>query len=836
MKSFTERIDLSGADWRIKEFLDLDWMNRDTVSNTLKTQTGWIQASVPGSIAADLIRNGEIEDVFYECNSKAAEWVSQRTFAYRKEFVSPLLDKRQRAFLYFEGIDYSSEIYLNGEHLGHQENLFVPVCIEVTDVLKQGRNNVLAVIVSPAPAEYSQMGYTDRTSTMKPRMTYGWDFCPRLPHTGIWRPVYLKLTGEAAINDIQIQQSVDFLSDRAVLSYRAKITGKYAMASFQVGDISCDGKSAGTVTIEKPRLWWCNGYGEPYEYPVIFRIFDEEENILDEYRLFYGIRSLTFELNDGPNDGTGRFQIYINQKRIFASGCNWVPASIFYGTVTMGMLEQRIRLAAAAGINFLRVWGGGLIETREFYRLCARYGILVLQEFPLSSSGISNCPPEQPEYLKMLEHDGRIIVQSRRNETALAMWDGGNELTFPDFSPIDSGNITIGTIEKIVQQEDPGRYFIPSSPFGRVFSNSLSTIREKPDDQYDVHGPWEHQGLTGQHQLYNAGMSMAHTEFGTEGMTNKPVLERCAAKEHLMPVDKTNAVYRHRGSWWINTSLLEQVFPGKMSTLENIRQASQYMQYDGLRYALNADRSRKRCTMVLPWQFNEPFPEFMCTSLVDADGREKMAYSALKEVYAPYSIFVRTESTLISDHQLQAQIFCIGKANRKNLILRVTVFSMDGDALFSKNFDTAVECTGGGTLAGELDIRLEDSLYGLYLLRATLSSGEGECLAEHEELFGSGDSLKGVFDMKPPVLEIKTVNKNNHFIATVRSANKTPILFLRMMAECGSMIPVGRSCICILPGESGVLESECTTGQFSAAVEGLNVTYENIENGCHSGN
>ena len=91
-----------------------------------------------------------------------------------------------------------------------------------------------------------------------------------------------------------------------------------------------------------------------------------------------------------------------------------------------------------------------------------------------------------------------------------------------------------------VKKYDPSRYFLESSPTGRMFNNTLENIEKDPLGLHDVHGPWEHQGLTAQYTLYNAGTSLLSSEFGVEGMTNIDVLYKNMSPEHLWPPSRDN--------------------------------------------------------------------------------------------------------------------------------------------------------------------------------------------------------------------------------------------------------------------------------------------------------
>jgi beta-mannosidase len=263
-------------------------------------------------------------------------------------------------------------------------------------------------------------------------------------------------------------------------------------------------------------------------------------------------------------------------------------------------------------VNVLRVWGGGLIETTEFYELCDRLGILVWQEFSQSSSGFESVPSDDPAFVRTLAEDARAIVPRRRRHPSLALWCGGNELEADDSTP------AIAALRQVVHELDPGRGWYATSPTGDL----------------DVHGPWEHQGLRAHYEHYDSRTSILHSEFGVEGMTNRRALEALISPERRWPADRTNPVYEHLGAWWNNAPLVQEAFGGRIADVETMRRASQWLQYEGLRYAVEAQRRRwPRCSGTFPWQFNESYPNAWCTSAVDWHGEPKPAYYGVARAY-----------------------------------------------------------------------------------------------------------------------------------------------------------------------------------------------------------
>lgn len=494
------------AEWQLRGCLGDEWQWHLTKP---WDAPGWLPARVPGSVLDDLMRAGEVPDLYFERNSLAAEWVPERSWIYRTQ-----LDVAEPSVLRFEGVDHEATVFLDGAEVAHHVGAFTPFAVDVPTGA-----HLLAVVVHPAPESEPQVGETSRVRVHKPRMNYGWDFCPRLLHQGIWRPVTLFPSSE----DVAFTSSEERAQPRATLR--------------------------------------------------------------DDYRLVV----------DGEPQPI--------------KGWNWVPVDPLYGVPRPEKVERLLRLAAESGANLIRVWGGGLLETEEFYDLCDELGLAVWQEFSQSSSGIESVPSADPEFVRTLVEDARQIVPRLAAHPSLAVWCGGNELDGDDSTPV------LAALREVVRELDPERSWVATSPLGE-----------------DVHGPWEHQGLRAHYALYDEGKPcVLHSEFGVEGMTNRAAHEALISEERRWPADRTNPVYEHLGAWWNNAPLVQECFGGRIRDLETLRRASQWLQYDGLRYAVEA-RLRQGIG-VIPWQLNESYPNAWCTSSVDWHGEPKPAYYGVKRAY-----------------------------------------------------------------------------------------------------------------------------------------------------------------------------------------------------------
>lgn len=835
---------LNGSDWLMKEFVGLDWVWRDSVMPDTKDVRWWYPAKVPGSVVHDLTENGLIPDPYFECNSRMAEWASARTWVYKKEFAVPKEYKGSRIALCFEGIDYQSEIFLNGKSLGTQNGMFVPWEAAVENELNYGEKNLLAVVIEPAPAEQPQVGKTSLVHTHKSRMTYWWDFCPRLIHQGIWQDVYLKVTGRARLEDVWINST---LCGEALARVQIRVKTDnpfFCPVRVSFGNLVQTGRMEGgsytaEFEVENPRLWWCNGQGEPYEYPVAVTLYEENGAISDAYEQMYGIREIRFEKNEDTSEAKGSFLLKLNGRTVFINGYNWVPADMLYGAVEEERQAHLLGLAKRAGVNMLRVWGGGLIERDSFYRMCAEKGILVWQEFILSSSGIENRPSQEASYLEMMEQQAEIIVRKKRNHTALAVWCGGNELQEFDGTPLSDSHLLVQTLRRVVSKEDCCRKWLPTSPSGGVFLNSFDNLKGHPDELYDVHGPWEHQGMKKHYALYNAGHCRLHSEFGVEGMTNYRTLVKTTLPEHFWPANKDNPVYFHRGAWWNNEELVQESFGGVLKNAEQLRRASQYLQYEGLKYAMESNRRRAFfCSGMFPWQLNEPYPNLFCTSVVDYYGNPKPAYYGAKKVYSSWLVNAVFESAcLAGGGKLEADIYTARNlpddmaGQYAGYKATAQVWDMKGNLLWEKIWETE-KVSRRAEYMGKAECLLPQEKSGLYLLRLLLAAYAKEpetdsCrrLAENEYLFAAGDDLSAVFSLEEPDLDI--CFEKSKIRVKNRGSVAAPFIFLTK--EDGAALYWDDNYFTLLPGESKEIETEGSTEFVSRSA--LNSDWEVVYEG-----
>ncbi|MCC6729063.1 MAG: hypothetical protein IT208_06970 [Chthonomonadales bacterium] len=757
------RISLNGSDWRILGLVPTEWVwrgvgkpetNLDAIAPACPP---WLPATVPGDVQSDLLDAGELPDWRHDLQSRACEWVSQRDWVYRKEFACSPEQAAAAARLRFEGVDYGCHVFLNGHHLGDHAGTYTPFELDATGKLTAEGPNRLVIVVDHAPSEdltHGQIGWTSRIRIWKPRFAYQWDWCTRLVPLGIWEDVDLVTFDAARIVGLQVHPRADDGEENGQVHARVRVEGIRAFTGrLRLCVTAPDGTVAAAVqqgvgvesemldidvgvTIDAVRRWFPNGAGSQPLYHALAELLDEEGRVVDTEERRFGFRTVHAVANDGAPPDALPYVLEVNGVRTFIKGWNWAPIDQLYGRAHEQQYRHAIRMARDANCNLLRVWGGGLLERELFYDLCDEAGIMVWQELFHSSSGIDNEPPTDLGYIAYAREQTEQIVPRRANHPSLVIWCGGNELTTAsDQRPVTMDHPTIAAMREIVERLDPDRIFLPSSPSGPEFSASPG-LRGR---MHDVHGHWLYMGNPEHYGFYNEIDPLLHSEFGVEGAANLPTLRRTFSERYLWPPDATNAGWVHHGSWWLNRPRVEGLF-GRIEDIETFVPASQWLQAEGLRYAVEASRRRKwRTSGSMPWQYNESWPNASCTNSLDYYGMPRPAYWVMRRAYAHRLVSAAYDGLVWKPGEPWHAFVWVNVSGQEEERLTVhwTLIELAGGEIASG----AIAVTAGGGVGGAVPVaRIEAALPerpGIVLLRLDLRDGQGRSLADNEYLFST---------------------------------------------------------------------------------------------------
>ncbi len=458
----------------------------------------WHKAKVPGCVHLDLMENNLIPDPFIGRNELEVQWVEKEDWLYRKKFeIKEDFLKYSSISLEFEGIDTFSEIYLNGKKVGETDNMFISWEFNVKDFLVEGENILEVKLLSPIkvleerankyPFKLHGGDYSPRVFGRKAQYSFGWDWGPRLATSGIWKSVKLKgwdkarlldvwvpvrsLGENAQINielDIELQESIPvdiafrISHKKPVLEQRLRFTLPEGRVFLKI-----------PLTIKNPKLWFPQGYGEQNLYTLQLVLLDEKGEILDKVEERFGIRKVelfTQEDNKGES-----FIFKINNIPIFAKGANWIPADSFLPRVKEEDYKILLTRAKEAGVNMLRVWGGGIYENDIFYDLCDELGIMVWQDFMFACAEY----PDDEEFLSKVQKEAEFVIKRLRNHPSIVLWCGNNENHWGYYAKwwgerekFWGEEIYNRVLPDVCARLDLTRPYWPSSPYGGKDPNS----------------------------------------------------------------------------------------------------------------------------------------------------------------------------------------------------------------------------------------------------------------------------------------------------------------------------------------------------------------------------
>lgn len=459
----------------------------------------------------------------------------------------------------------------------------------------------------------------------------------------------------------------------------------------------CEGETqvSACIPVKEPKLWYPNGYGEQPLYDLTVRLsVNGEQTDSKTYRV--GLRTLRFEPCEDAPENSLPYRIFVNDVPIPVKGVNFTPPDHMYGAVSAKRYETLLALARKANVTLIRVWGGGVIESEIFYDLCDRLGILVWQDFIQSSSGIENTASSDEHFLELLAKTSSSAIVAKRNHPSLVIWCGGNELmAIGKVVPVDMKHKNIALLKELADKLDGDRLFLPSTASGPNCWYDGSGVK----NNHDVHGPWKYCGPD--YGYLNDQECLLLGEFGNDGMNNMSALKKIFAPENrIRTTMEENHTWAHHGQMWDTYNYRDRPLFGDIDDLETFVSVSQYMQTEGLRYAIECQMRRYPKTAGLNiWQFDEPWPNVSCTNLVDYYGDPKFAYYFVRDAYQTFHISLKHDRFVYEkDDILHAEIHVLDSGNDPCGKAAIHVRILDANENQVKAFQTDVQTLSDRTV------------------------------------------------------------------------------------------------------------------------------------------
>ncbi len=655
------KLDLTQLDWSLVGWYPYTWAwlaesRRDWYLADQRTHqcTPVIPAKLPGSVQDDLLRAGLIPDWNVAINPPLCEWVEHRHWEYFTHVTIPADWQGQRLILRADGLDYAGHILVDGQSVASFQGMMTPHEFDLSAHLQPGATQRLSIIFTEAPHEQGQIGYTSRSHLFKARYAYMWDWCPRLVPLGIWDQLALIAEGPTRLLGCLPYARYDAASKSGSLALRLEMEAPApsvvtCRARLLDGDrvvhesaqacALAPGRNEARLTVAESLAiepWYPNGLGAQKLYTLEVQI-ESASVVVGAWRGRVGFKQVTWSLCEGAPANAEPWLCRVNGKPLFLQGVNWTPVRITYGSVMREQYAARLRLYAEMGCNILRVWGGAMPEKVDFYDLCDELGLMVWQEFPLSSSGGDNLPPDDPQALADLAQIAASYIWRRGGHVSHLLWAGGNELARLDGrnTPIDESHPAIRLMAGVVAHLDPGKRFVSSSPSGPNFSYDPAYANQGL--HHDTHGPWTIPGTMDEWKAHWDGHdAMLVSEVGAPGCSSAEIIRRYAGDLNPWPPAMDNPLWRYRQPWWLLWDRLAPTrgFDASRDELERFVAESQAEQAEALAHmAASCKRRYPRCGGVMIWMGHDCYPCLSNTSIVDYDGTPKPAATALARVF-----------------------------------------------------------------------------------------------------------------------------------------------------------------------------------------------------------
>ena len=768
----------------------------------------WLEASVPGDVHTDLLKNGLIEDPFYRLNEHDLQWIDKTDWEYKTEFnLSKKNINSHSLSLDFQGIDTYSSIYLNDSLIVTTDNMFIGKTVDIKKFAKLGKNKLYVKLYSPINkgvklhdslgydissfnandlAEIGKVEGNKRVSvfTRKAPYHYGWDWGPRLVTSGIWQPINIKTWNYFNIEDLYIRQKS--------LNKSANLVAEIELESYleideMISEIYVDNQKVSTdliyvnkginkieipFKIKDYELWWPNGMGNQNMYEIKVKLQSNNNFVTTSKRI--GLREINLVTSE---DSIGNnFYFEVNKKPVFMKGVNYIPQDVFLNRVSDDKYEELLNSAVDANMNMIRVWGGGIYENEIFYNLCDEKGLLVWQDFMFACAMY----PGDEEFLKSVEQEAEFNVKRLRGHPSIALWCGNNEVrsawknwgwekdVIENQSPEIANEISKAyddvfhkILPKVVNNLDNSTAYWPSSP-GSTLSGGTESYTSGDAHYWGVW--WGKENF----ESYNQKVPRFMSEFGFQSFPEFSSVDKYTNESDYSIYSEV--MKSHQRSSIGNSTVEDYMlrYYNKPNSFKGYLYVSQILQAYGVSMGMEAHRRNKGYSMgSLYWQLNDCWPVASWSS-IDYFGKWKALHYSTKKAFQPVLI-----SFFKSDSEIELHIIS-DLLESKDVDLNLKVLSFSGEVLYEINKKYLLQ--QNSTIKAEsLSIEWLNKNFdpNSSLLVASLFSNEIE-ISNNNYYLSEFKDIK----LTKPLIEYKIVELINTFEVSLTSKNLVKNVFV----------------------------------------------------------
>ena len=380
---------------------------------------------------------------------------------YRKTFKLDEEDLNKNVRITFDGVYMDSQVYVNGQLVGHYPNGYNQFSYDITDYLhKDGRENVVAVHAinkQPSSRWYSGSGIyrdvtlqvTDKVHTEKNGTTI---LTPDLEKQQNGK-VDTHVTSKIVNTD---DKDHEILAEYQIIERNGQAVTDLVRTASQVLKAHQSASLNAILQVDKPKLWTVNS-DKPALYELVTRVYRDGQ-LVDAKKDLFGYRYYNWT----PNEGFS-----LNGERIKFHG-----VSLHHDHGALGAEEnykaeyRRLKQMKDMGVNSIRTTHNPASE--QTLQIAAELGLLVQEEaFDTWYGGKKQYDygrffdkdathPDAKKGEKWSDFDLRTMVERGKNNPAIVMWSIGNEIGEADGKPRSLA--TVKRLVQVIKAVDKTRY------------------------------------------------------------------------------------------------------------------------------------------------------------------------------------------------------------------------------------------------------------------------------------------------------------------------------------------------------------------------------------------
>lgn len=597
------------------------------------------EGKIPGSLYSFLLDAGMMNDPYWRDNEFGALALTHNDYTFSRTFN--FVKGPYEYILRFEGIDTIADVYLNGVHIAHTDDMHITYEFNVTDTIHDGKNEISVICRNIHPYIKKKAAELDLMKNIqalagfgyirKAHCMLGWDWGPFLPDMGIWRSVSILSKDSARISEFKVEQRHE--NGKVFVTPRVS-TDEDCIVS--VSFVTPDGEKyylpANEETeITDPQLWWPRGLGDQPLYTFTAEVISGERT-LDAKSVRIGLRTLKL-IREKDRWGES-FLHECNGVRFFAMGADYIPEDNILSRCTAERSRKLLERCVFANFNAIRVWGGGYYPDDYFFDICDELGLVVFFDLAFACTYIlpdkrmlDNIVCEVRQNLQRIRHHACLAIICGNNEIE-ACGPGNGEEVSKICIPI---NIELfeGVIADIAREVCPEIPYIHTSPV------SLGRFVDPNNENFGDTHYWDVWHQNKPFTEYRNHYFRYLSEFGFQSFPCEKTINAITLPEdrnifsRVMEMHQRNAGANAKIISYLSETFL---YPAEFPTL---LYASQLLQAEAIKYGVeHLRRNRGRCMGTLYWQLNDIWPVASWSS-IDYYGRLKALHYYAKRFFSP---------------------------------------------------------------------------------------------------------------------------------------------------------------------------------------------------------